>query len=357
MPARTKEHLPIIAVTMGDPCGIGPEVIVKAFSSPGFADGCIPCVIGHALPLERAVRLLGSNAVIRPVADIDFAVREIARFSPAGRSPAIPLLSTGELAEADMAYGHPSAAACEAVVSFIETAAELALNNKVDAICTCPVNKARLHANGFPFPGHTEFLRDLTGAEEVIMMLAGPKLRVALATIHEPLEDVPHLLTKDRLRKTIEITAHAMQSDFGIDLPRIAVAGLNPHAGEEGKFGLQELNTIRPVIEEYGNSHWRISGPWPADTIFHRALSGEFDAVIAMYHDQGLIPVKLAHFNEAANVSLGLPIVRTSVDHGTAYDIAGTGKADSGSLAAAVRLASSIANNRLQFRKIQPNGI
>lgn len=356
MPVLTNEHLPIIAITMGDPCGIGPEVIVKAFDSPRFAADCIPCVLGDRLPLERAVRLLRSHAVIRPVTDIGSALRETIRPRSPGEPVAIPLISSGDLSPealspADIVYGHPSAAAYKATVSFIETATKLAMAEAVDAICTCPVNKARLHSNGFLFPGHTEFFRDLTGTKEVVMMLAGPKLRVALATIHEPLEDVPRLLTKERLRHTIEITAHAMERDFGIDSPRIAVAGLNPHAGEAGKFGRQELELIRPVIDEYGDWPWRISGPWPADTIFYRALSGEFDAVIAMYHDQGLIPVKLVHFNEAVNVSLGLPIVRTSVDHGTAYDLAGTGKADPGSLIAAVKLASSVANNRLQFRK------
>lgn len=357
MPALTKEHLPIIAITMGDPCGVGPEVIAKAFASPEFAAGCIPFVIGDMLALQRAVNLLGSKAAIRPVADIDSAIRETGRISSMGEPPVIPLLSPGTLTPADIAYGRPSAAACKATVSFIETATKLVMARAADAICTCPVNKARLHGNGFLFPGHTEFLRDLTGADEVVMMLAGPKLRVALATIHEPFEDVPRLLTKERLRITIEITARAMGRDFGIDSPRIAVAGLNPHAGEDGKFGRQELNIIGPVIGEYADSPWLISGPWPADTIFHRALSGEFDVVVAMYHDQGLIPVKLAHFHEAVNVSLGLPIVRTSVDHGTAYDLAGTGKAHPGSLIAAVRLASSIARNRLQFKTNQPDGI
>ena len=200
-------------------------------------------------------------------------------------------------------------------------------------------NKEQLHRHGFPFPGHTEFLRELTGAEDVVMMLAGPSLKVALATIHESLADVPGLLTKELLHKVIRITVESMLRDFGMKSPRIAVAGLNPHAGEAGKFGREEIEVIRPVIEQFETEieemgrhktgfYPRISGPWPPDTVFHRAVMDEFDAVVAMYHDQGLIPVKLAHFNDAVNVSLGLPIVRTSVDHGTAYDIAGTGTAD-----------------------------
>jgi 4-hydroxythreonine-4-phosphate dehydrogenase len=189
------------------------------------------------------------------------------------------------------------------------------------------------------------------------MMLAGPRLRVALATVHVALAEVPRLLTKELLRKVIRITAESMSRDFTVKSPCIAVAGLNPHAGEAGKFGRGEIEVIRPVIEEFeaapiqtGGSgsglYARISGPWPADTVFHRAMSNEFDAVVAMYHDQGLIPVKLLHFNEAVNVSLGLPVVRTSVDHGTAYDIAGMGTADPGSLIEAVSLAASISVHR-----------
>lgn len=333
------QKIPIVAITMGDPCGVGPEVIVKAFGSSGFAPGCLPVVIGEKLALRRAVDLLGSGLAVRTISRIEEALSSAA-------PGAIPLLSTGELGPGDIGWGQPSAAACSRTVSWIETAVELALARKVDAVCTCPVNKARLHANGFPFPGHTEMLRDMTGAPDVVMMLAGPRLRVALATIHEPLARVPGLISRERLRGTLRITAEAMVRDFGVDSPRIAVAGLNPHAGEAGRFGREELDIISPAVRDVEKGPWRVSGPWPPDTLFYRALGGEFDAVVAMYHDQGLIPVKLVHFNEAVNVSLGLPIVRTSVDHGTAYDIAGTGTADAGSLVAAVGLASRIAENR-----------
>src|SRR5208337_446205 len=224
-------------------------------------------------------------------------------------------------------FGKPSPAACETAVCCIRTAVGLAVAGSADAVCTCPVNKEQLHRQGFPFAGHTEFIRELTLAEDVVMMLAGPRLRVALATIHVALADVAGLLTKELLRKVIRITAESMSRDFAVRSPRIAVAGLNPHAGEAGKFGREEIEVIRPVIEQFEAEiqetgrhktgfYPRISGPWPPDTVFHRAVNDEFDAVVAMYHDQGLIPVKLAHFNEAVNVSLGLPIVRTSVDHG-----------------------------------------
>jgi 4-hydroxythreonine-4-phosphate dehydrogenase len=284
------------------------------------------------------------------------------------------------LCPADIDFGKPSPSACEATLSWIRTAVELAVAGGADAVCTCPINKEQLHRQGFAFAGHTEFIRELTGAQDAVMMLCGPRLRVALATIHEPLADVPALITKELLRRVIQITADSLVRDFAVKSPRIAVAGLNPHAGEAGRFGRAEIEVIGPVVEELRlrsaspgsesleskdslardpllvtrdseRSEAAITGPWPADTVFRRAASGEFDAVIAMYHDQGLIPIKLLHFNEAVNVTLGLPIVRTSVDHGTAYDIAGTGAADPGSLIEAVRLAAVMAVNRAYARK------
>ncbi len=363
---RTLEGLntrPIVAITMGDPCGVGPEIIVKAFDSPGFPGECVPLVIADSLPIERAIKLLGSSAVIRPMTGQ--MLRSFRTVAPTIDSGAIPVLapaaldggSTAGLTPADIEFGKPTPAACEAAVSCIRTAVGLAAAGSADAVCTCPINKEQLHKQGFPFAGHTEFIRELTSAEDVVMMLAGPRLRVALATIHVALADVPGLLTKELLRKVVRITAESMSRDFAVKSPRIAVAGLNPHAGEAGKFGRAEIEVIRPVIEEFeaaplqtgasGSGLFaRISGPWPADTVFHRAMLNEFDAVVAMYHDQGLIPVKLVHFNEAVNVSLGLPVVRTSVDHGTAYDIAGMGTAAPGSLMKAVSLAAFIARNR-----------
>ncbi len=363
---RTREGLsrrPIVAITMGDPCGVGPEIIVKAFDSPGFAGECVPLVIADSLPIERAIKLLGSSAVIRPMTgQMLRSFRSAALTMDSGTIPVLAPAaqggsSTAGLTPADIEFGKPTPAACEAAVSCIRTAVGLAVAGSADAVCTCPINKEQLHKQGFPFAGHTEFIRELTLAEDVVMMLAGPRLRVALATIHVALADVTGLLTKELLRKVVRITAESMSRDFAVKSPRIAVAGLNPHAGEAGKFGRGEIEVIKPVIEEFqaaplqtggrgSGLYARISGPWPADTVFHRAMSNEFDAVVAMYHDQGLIPVKLVHFNEAVNVSLGLPVVRTSVDHGTAYDIAGMGTADPGSLIEAVSLAAFIARNR-----------
>jgi 4-hydroxythreonine-4-phosphate dehydrogenase len=357
------EHLPIVAITMGDPCGVGPEIIVKAFDSPRFAGDCVPVVVGDRFPLEREIASLGSSIVVRPIADeILKSARSTAFRAQTGVIPLLALVDRNGrpakgLRAQDTEFGKPSPAACDTAVSCIRTAVGLVCSGLADAVCTSPINKEQLHRNGFPFPGHTEFIRELTGAEDVVMMLAGPRLRVALATIHVSLADVPRLLTEGLLRKVVRITAESMVRDFAIKSPRIAVAGLNPHAGEAGKFGREEIEVIRPVIEAFkaaapepggrrSGFYPEISGPWPPDTVFHRAFSGEFDAVVAMYHDQGLIAVKLAHFSEAVNVSLGLPIVRTSVDHGTAYDIAGTGAADPRSLMEAVSLAASIARNR-----------
>lgn len=334
-------------------------MIVKAFDSPTFPGECIPLVVGDRLPIERAAGILGSSLTVRPISmdELPDAFHPGAFGGKAGIIPVLaPVSSDGRpitgLREPDIEYGNPSPAACETTVSSIRTAVALASAGSVGAVCTCPINKEKLYAQGFPFPGHTEFIRDLTASKDVVMMLAGPKLRVALATIHEAVADVPALLTKELLRTVIRITADSMERDFAIRSPRIAVAGLNPHAGEAGKFGREEIEIIRPAIEEFQAEQGRrgaraeISGPWPPDTLFYRAMANEFDAVVAMYHDQGLIPVKLAHFNEAVNVSLGLSIIRTSVDHGTAYDIAGTGTADPGSLLEAVKLAAFIAQNR-----------
>jgi 4-hydroxythreonine-4-phosphate dehydrogenase len=256
------------------------------------------------------------------------------------------LVPCPNLSAADLAYGHPTATACGAVVAWIETAVRLALDGTVDAICTCPIHKANLNRSGFNFPGHTEFLRHLTGTDEVVMMLAGARLRIALATIHHAVSEVAPLISVPLIRKTVRITNQSLARDFGIKRPRVAVAALNPHGGEEGRFGREEIEVIRPAVDSLQSEGIEVNGPYPADTLFHRAALGEFDAVVAMYHDQGLIPIKLLHFGEAVNVTLGLPIVRTSVDHGTAYDLAGTGTAGEGSLKAALRLAASMASNR-----------
>jgi 4-hydroxythreonine-4-phosphate dehydrogenase len=334
---------PLIAVTMGDPCGVGPEILVKALTSDDVPRVCTPVVIGDPGALKRAADLLGERLDIQRIRNL--------RAIPDGTAPGTCfILSPQELSETDLRYGEPTKAACHAVVKYIEMAVELAMAETVQGVCTCPIHKANLHRHGFQFPGHTEFLRQLTGAENVVMMLAGPRLRVALATIHEALGDVPGLITRELVETTIRITLEALSRDFGLNPVRLAVAGLNPHAGEEGRFGNEESVIIRPALESFKGGPHEVSGPYPPDTLFHRAYQGEFDAVVAMYHDQGLIPIKLVHFSDAVNTTLGLPIIRTSVDHGTAYDLAGTGKAGEGSLKAAIHLAASMAGRRTAAR-------
>jgi 4-hydroxythreonine-4-phosphate dehydrogenase len=328
---------PRVAITMGDPCGVGPEILVQAFVSGNLHGYCHPVVIGDSLALERAIELLHAPLRLHRCHDL-------AEVTPDPESLELYPIST--LTPEDLIYGHPSRASAQAAITAIEVATRAAMNNQVQAICTSPIHKANLHRHGFDFPGHTEFLAHLTQTRDVVMMLAGPQLRVALVTIHEALARVPDLLTHELLQRTIEITGKALRQDFAIEVPRVAVAGLNPHAGEHGRFGHEESTVIGPVVETFAEAPFRVTGPHPPDTVFMRAHSGEFDAVIAMYHDQGLIPIKLVHFADAVNITLGLPIIRTSVDHGTAYDLAGTGTAQPTSLVEAIRLASTIAANR-----------
>ncbi len=326
-----------VAITMGDPCGVGPEIIVQALATGAPYQQCRPIVVGDPLALERALELLGTPLHLQLCSSL----------SDYPSDPGcIALYPISRLSMRDLIYGQPTRVTAEATINAIEVAAKAAMANQVDAVCTCPIHKANLHQQGFDFPGHTEFLAHLTGTSDVVMMLAGPRLRVALVTIHEALANVPRLLTTELLARTIDITGTALLRDFAIQRPRIAVAGLNPHAGEQGRFGNEEQILIRPVVDSLDRAPFAVSGPYPPDTVFLRAHSGEFDAVIAMYHDQGLIPIKLVHFHDAVNVTLGLPIIRTSVDHGTAYDLAGTGKAQATSLLEAIRLAVVMSSNR-----------
>jgi 4-hydroxythreonine-4-phosphate dehydrogenase len=232
------------------------------------------------------------------------------------------------------------------MIDYIVKAVNLTKDGQVSAMVTCPISKALMHKAGYLFDGHTELLAHLTNTKDYVMMLACESLRVSLATIHCALQEVPQRLNKDLIGKTIRLTYRALEDDFGIKRPYVAVAGLNPHAGEEGLFGLEDNKIIQPAVEDAKHAGFLVDGPFSADTIFYRAIRGEFDAVVAMYHDQGLIPIKLLHFSDSVNITLGLPIIRTSVDHGTAYDIAGKGVADPSSLIAAIKMAAAIAITR-----------
>jgi 4-hydroxythreonine-4-phosphate dehydrogenase len=232
------------------------------------------------------------------------------------------------------------------MVSYILKAIDMALKKEVAGMVTGPISKTALRLAGYSYPGHTEMLAERTGATEVAMMLAGGNFRVVLATIHVALAEVPERLTLNGLIRLFRLTCHALKYDFGISRPQLGVAALNPHASEGGLFGDEEMETIIPAVLEARGQGLPVSGPFPADTLFWRHAQGEFDAICAMYHDQGLIPLKLLHFMDAVNVTLGLPIIRTSVDHGTAYDLAGTGQAHPGSLKAAIFMAAEMAGRR-----------
>ncbi len=329
--------LPLLAVTMGDPAGIGPEIAVLAHGDEALFSRCRPVVYGDAAILRRAASVVGREAVVVP-----WTGGSPPAFGP-GRIVVVPVSS---LAPDEVPFGKPSRAGAAAMAAYIRAAAEAVLAGQADAVVTCPITKEGLKAAGVPFPGHTEFLAHLCGGAEVVMMLAGDRLRVALVTIHVALRRALELLSPEIIEKTIRITDAFFRKFMGTASPRIAVAGLNPHAGEGGLFGDEETMIIAPAVAACRNGGIDARGPYPPDTIFHRAFRGEFDVVVAMTHDHGLIPLKLVHFEDGVNVTMGLPIIRTSVDHGTAYDIAGTGTANPASLLAALRMAAGMAAAR-----------
>ncbi len=339
---RAENNRPIIGITMGDPSGVGPEIILKALMDKHLYEMCIPVVIGDENIMLGARKSLASENVpfIRPIQAPDHAL---------GSPGTIELIPVSHLKE--YTPGLPYVEAGKAMVHYIKEAVEMALNRDISAIVTCPINKYLMHKAGFRYDGHTPFIAYLTGSKDYVMMLAGDRLKVSLVTIHVALKDVPNLITEQKVYKTIYITADALIKDFGIKEPKIAVSALNPHAGEKGLYGTEEkiissaIEKVKKALEKQ-NQSTKIDGPLPADTVYYMAFKGKFDVVVSMYHDQGLIPLKLVHFSDAVNVTLGLPIVRTSVDHGTAYDIAGKGIADERSLKSAIKMAVLISENR-----------
>ena len=332
--------LPLIGITMGDPTGIGPEVVIKALSSPSVFNRCRPVVFGDAAILEREKQLLKSSISINITDEINQAVLSCGT---------LDVFSLSTLDPDTVSHGHPDKKTGKAMGSYIIRAVSMTLQGKLDAMVTGPINKKSLQEGGYPYPGHTEMLAQLTNTSDVVMMLAGENLRVVLVTIHCSFKQVPRIITTDSIVKTILITAAGLQSYFAIPAPRIAVAALNPHAGEDGLFGTEEQKIIMPAIQQAQNEGVNATGPYPADTLFYYAARGKFDAVVCMYHDQGLIPLKLLHFADGVNITLGLPIIRTSVDHGTAYDIAGKGVADPSSLVNAITTAASMAIAKQHF--------
>ncbi len=317
---------------MGDPVGIGPEIVAKALCEPWVSQLCRPIVYGNAGRLNLGARCSGVK--------IDFgtvpSVHEVHR-----SHAAVAVIDPDETQEAAASdWARPTAACGRAMFAYLNAAIDDAMAGRVDAIATGPINKAALHMAGIGYAGHTEILAQRTQTRDYAMMLAGDRLKVVLVTIHVPLARVPEILSTSTILKVIELTDHDLKTRFGLSSARIAVAGLNPHAGEKGLFGDEEEKIIRPAIDLAISRGIDVSGPHPPDTVFFSASRGAYDAVVAMYHDQGLGPFKMIHFNDGVNTTLGLPIVRTSVDHGTAYDIAGKGRASAESMVAAIAMAA-----------------
>lgn len=308
-----------IGITIGDPAGIGPEIVLKAIMSHEIEGLCEPIIIGDIAVLEEAVEKLNI-----PV-DLN----------------SLKIINTGEIKDRNFQRCKPTAEGGRACVSYIKKAVELALNKEVYAIVTAPISKESLKMAGFKWPGHTEMLAELTSTKDYAMMFYSDKLKLILVTIHTALKNVPDLIKKEKVLKTITLAKKSCDM-MGIENPKIAVAGLNPHAGEAGIFGDEEMKEIIPAVNEAQASGISVSGPYPADTLFHKAYNGEFDIIVCMYHDQGLIPLKMIAFDKAVNVTIGLPIIRTSPDHGTAYDIAWKGIANPSSTIEAIKLAARV---------------
>jgi len=326
---------PIIAMTMGDAAGVGPETIMKSLAHRELYEQCRPLVIGDAERLREAARIVGAPLGVRSLAVDEVGKAEF----EAGKADCIDL----KLIPKGLPWGRLSAVAGDAAYRYMEVAAKLALSGQVAAICTAPLNKEALHAGGHNFPGHTELLAYLTGTPEVSMMLSTPKMRVLHVTTHIGLIDAIAKIEPGLVERTL-VRGHEALEKAGILNPRIGVCGINPHAGENGLFGYGEEETkILPAIEACRKRGWRVEGPLPADTLFFLAQRGDYDLVVAMYHDQGHGPVKALGLESGVNITIGLPVVRTSVDHGTAFDIAGTGKVDERSMLEAMRLAVQLA--------------
>jgi 4-hydroxythreonine-4-phosphate dehydrogenase len=314
--AEPRRDAPIL-LTMGEPAGIGPEIAIKAF---------------HALEGRiggRPLRLVGDPDVFRACGEV----------------PPDAIIATS--ASARRVPGNADPGNATATIEAIETSVKAALGGQAAAIVTAPINKAVLSAAGFGFPGHTEFLAHLTNCPRAVMMLASEKLRVVPLTIHIPVQSVPRSITTGAIVETGEIILASLKRDFAIASPRLAVAGLNPHAGEEGVLGDEDARIVAPAVAELRARGHDVRGPLSADTLFHEEARARYDTALCMYHDQALIPIKTLSFWDGVNVTLGLPIIRTSPDHGTAFDIAGTGKADPRSMIAAIRLAAKMADARL----------
>lgn len=328
---------PIIGITMGDPAGIGPEIIVSALDDPQIYEICRPLILGDEAVMQRAAALKSGKLKICTT-----YTPEEGRYCHGS----IDLMPISNLDATQLVAGHPTEETGRAMIDYITTGVDLAMDRKIEALATCPITKTAMKLAGSAFHGHTELIADRTKTQKFAMMMAGDRLRVVLVTIHIPICEVSKRLNKEEILATISLTSTSLKDRFGIREPRIAVAGMNPHAGEDGMFGSEEQEIITPAVKLARAQGIDVSGPFPPDTLFFNASGGKYDAVVCMYHDQGLIPFKMLHFSDGVNTTLGLPIIRTSVDHGTAYDIAWKGLADSSSLVSAIKMAATQAVNR-----------
>lgn len=327
------EHL-AIAITMGDPCGIGPEIVAKLFADTAGLPPTL--VLGDAGLIQRAIRMLELPLTVQVIES-----PEDLKLTPG----TIHVISLSRLPD-DIPFGKLDARAGQAAYDYIRAGIDLALQKRIRAVVTAPINKEALRLADIHYPGHTEILADFSGTKDFAMMLMNNDLRIILVTIHVSLREAIEQVTVENELRTIRL-AHRAMTQLGIAKPRIAVAGLNPHAGEHGLFGAEDDEIIRPAIQLARAQGMDVSGPCPGDTVFMQARKGQFDIVVAQYHDQGLIPIKYLGVDEGVNVTVGLPFVRTSVDHGTAFDIAGTGKASHASLRVAVEQAALLARSHI----------
>ncbi len=333
---------PVLGITMGDPAGVGPEVVLKALVKPDVHRMCHPVIIGDGSVLEQARRALGIDIILRPTELGALGSERWLAATAADEGSEITFIDLEMLKPGEIKVGELQPKAGRAAVEYIKVATDLALSGSLAGIVTAPINKAAMNMAGFAYAGHTELLQTLTGAKDVAMLLYLGRLGISHVTTHVSMGDACRLVTKARVLQVIRLTyAVAVQLDQ-TDKP-LAVAGLNPHSGEGGLFGKEELLEIAPALEQAKNEGINVVGPLPPDTVFLKAHGGTYDFVIAMYHDQGHIPAKLLGFERGVNVTLGLPIVRTSVDHGTAFDIAGKGIADCRSMVEAIKLATRLA--------------
>jgi 4-hydroxythreonine-4-phosphate dehydrogenase len=331
---------PIIGITMGDASGIGPEIIVKTLSMSETYDICRPLIIGDAKIVAKSTRFAETALKVHAVDRVDDAVFEVG---------VLDVYDLKNLDPSKIEVGKVCSASGKAAVEFVEKAIELALNQEIHAITTAPLNKEAINRAGYHYQGHTEILADQTQTKHYAMMLAAGSLRVIHVTTHVALREACEAIDRERVLNTILLAYDALTA-MGVPNPRIAVSGLNPHAGESGLFGREEIDHIGPAVHEAGERGLNVQGPLPPDTVFLRAWKKEFDIVVAMYHDQGHIPLKLLGFEKGVNVTLGLPIIRTSVDHGTAFDIAGRGVANPTSMMEAIKMAVDFARHKFGNR-------